>query len=45
MPLSNEYGVAHTSRLGAGHAEVVTIAGEVGLTGHTDGDIVGDVMR
>ena len=37
--------VAHPARLGAGHAKVVMIAGEIGLTGHTDGDIVRDMMH
>ena len=37
--------VAHPAGSGAGHAKVVTIAGEIGLTGHTDGDIVRDMMH
>ena len=36
--------VAGSTALGAGHAEVVDVAGEIGLTGHADADIVSDVL-
>jgi hypothetical protein len=36
--------ILHTTRLSAGHAEVVSEAGKVGLARHADANIVRDVV-